>query len=298
MTTTDPQDLENDPRDVHVGFIGLGDQGLPMATAIAAAGFSLHVWARRPESVERLGDTPATVHLDLTGLAAACDVVAFCVGTDEDVLQLLSDGVLAGLAPGTVVVNHGTGTPGGSARIAELCAVAGALSLDAPVSGGRPAAEARELTVLLGGPEEAQQRCTPVFASFAAHVVPMGPTGSGQWAKLFNNALLILNQAAIAEVVELARASGTDPDRLVGALRLGSAGSRALTLLGEMVTPETVAHLSAVEDLDVDLFAAALAEAGTDAGEVVARAHRGARGLSALVGRLPRTATSRSGAQS
>ena len=273
----------------HVGFIGLGDQGLPMAVAIAQAGFPLHVWARRPTSLEGLGTTPATVHATLPELAAACDIVAFCVSTDEDVLELLSDGVLAGLPPGAVVVNHGTGTPQGAERIAELCSRAGVPALDAPVSGGRPAAETRALTVLVGGPAEALERCAPVFEAFAAQVVPMGPVGAGQAAKLFNNVLLSLNQAAIA--------SGIDPDRLVAALRLGSARSRALTLLGEMVTAATVAHLSAVEDLDVDLFATAMAEAAVHADPVVARAHAGARGLPALVDLLPATAAGRTRSQ-
>ena len=85
----------------------------------------------------------------------------------------------------------------------------------------------------------------------------MGAAGTGQAAKLFNN---------------------------------------ALTLLGEMVTPSTVEHLSTVEDADVDLFAAAMAEAGAEAGAVVDRARAGARGLPALVGRLPRTAADRPGA--
>ena len=83
-----------------MGFIGLGDQGLPMAVAVAEAGLSLHVWARRPASLERLGATAATIHATLTELAAACDIVACCVSTDADVLQLLSDGVLARLRPG------------------------------------------------------------------------------------------------------------------------------------------------------------------------------------------------------
>lgn len=281
------------PASIEVGFIGLGDQGLPMAVAVAEAGFGLHVWARRPESLERLGAVPATVHDSPEHLAAACDVVALCVRGDEDVLQLLSDGLLAGLRPGTVVVNHGTGTPGGAVRIADACAKADVLALDAPVSGGRAAAEAKALTVLIGGPSEAVERYAPVLATFAAHVVPMGGTGSGQTAKLFNNALLILNQAAIAELVELAAGTGTEPDRLVEALRLGSASSRAMQLLGEMVNCETVDHLSAVEDLDVDLFAAAMTESGLDAEAVVARAHAGARGLPALVARLPRTAAVR-----
>lgn len=278
------------PPPVHVGFIGLGDQGLPMAVAVAEAGFALHVWARRPAPLERLGATPATAHTTLGQLAAVCDVVALCTSQDDDVLQLLTDGLLDGLRPGTVVVNHGTGTPGNAVRIAEVCARAGVLALDAPVSGGRPAAQARALTTLVGGPAEALERCAPVFAAHSTHVVPMGPTGAGQSAKLFDNALLILNQGSIAEVVELAVASGTDPDRLVEALRLGSASSRAVTLLGAMVTPDTVGHLSAVEDLDVDLFATAMAEAGLDAGAVVARAHASARGLPALVDRRPRAA--------
>ncbi|GAA3630801.1 NAD(P)-dependent oxidoreductase [Kineosporia mesophila] len=279
-----------------VGFIGLGDQGLPMATAIAEAGFALHVWARRPASLERLGDTPATIHATPAALAVVCDIVAVCVSTDEDLLQLLShgtDGLLVGLHPGAIVVNHGTGTPSSSQQLGELCAATGVLYVDAPVSGGRPAAQARSLTVLAGGDDAAVDRCRPVFAAFATNAVAMGPIGTGQMAKLFNNALLILNQAAIAEVVRLAVSTGTDPDRLVEALRLGSAGSRALSLLGEMVHPGTVAHLSAVEDLDVDLFATAMREAGVDADDVVAWAHAGAHGLPALVESLPRTAAAK-----
>jgi 3-hydroxyisobutyrate dehydrogenase-like beta-hydroxyacid dehydrogenase len=286
----------------HVGFIGLGDQGLPMAIAIAEAGFTLHVWARRPASIERLGDTPVVVHDTPAGLGAACDVVAVCVSTDEDLLRLLTGAsdedsgggggavLLAGMRRGTIVVNHGTGTPRSSQHLAEICAAAAVRYVDAPVSGGRPGAETRTLTVLAGGEEAAVEDCRSIFAAFATHVVAMGPVGTGQAAKLFNNALLILHQAAIAEIVRLASAGGTDPDRLVEALRVGSAGSQALTLLGEMVNPDTVRHLAAVEDLDVDLFATAMAEAGLNADDVVARAHQGARGLPALVASLPRAA--------
>lgn len=297
-TTAEPSTLDDPARDramTHVGFIGLGDQGLPMAVAVAEAGFPLHVWARRPDSLVGLGTTPAVVHTTLPDLAAACDVVAFCVSRDRDVLELLSGGFLDALRPGAVVVNHGTGTPGTAVRIAEQCSAAGVLSLDAPVSGGRPAAQERALTTLVGGPAEALSRCRPVFEAFSAHVVAMGTSGTGQAAKLFNNALLILNQAAIAEIVDLAKASGSDPDRLVEALRLGSAASRALSLLGEMVTPTTVEHLSAVEDVDVDVFAAAMAEAGVDADAVVARARSGARGLPTLVHRLPKMAAEPAG---
>jgi 3-hydroxyisobutyrate dehydrogenase-like beta-hydroxyacid dehydrogenase len=181
-----------------VGFIGLGDQGLPMATAIAEAGYQLNVWARRPASLEALGDTPHTAHATLTELAAASDIAALCVSTDEDVLRLAAE-LVPHLRPGSILVNRGTGTPRNAMRLAGLSAGGGVEALDAPVSGGRPAAEARTLTVLVGGTAAAAQRAEPVFRSFARHVVRLGGTGSGQLAKLFNNTLLMMNQASIAD---------------------------------------------------------------------------------------------------
>jgi len=269
-----------------VGFVGLGDQGLPMATAIAGVGFPLHVWARRPESLLALGDTPHLPHDDLPSLAAACDVVALCVSTDEDVLRVVRDGLLAGLRPGSVVVNHGTGTPRNAEQLTELCAHRDVEVLDTPVSGGRPAAEARTLTVLVGGPQGAAERCEPVFRSFAAHVVRLGGTGTGQTAKLFNNALLMMNQAGIADIVQQADGMGLEPIALVEALKLGSASSRALTLLNTMVTPGTVGHLAEVEALDMRLFDTAMTEGGVDASAITERGLDGARRLPELIDRL------------
>lgn len=125
-----------------VGFIGLGDQGLPMATAIADAGYPLHVWARRPGSLDALGNVAHVRHDDIKDLAAACDIVALCVSTDDDVLRIVTGGLLDGMRSGSVVVNHGTGTPRNAVRLTETCARAGVDVLDAPVSGGRPAAQA------------------------------------------------------------------------------------------------------------------------------------------------------------
>src|SRR5262249_47749984 len=94
-----------------VGFIGLGDQGLPMAIAIAEAGYPLHVWARRPGSLDALGTVAHVCHDNIKDLAASCDIVALCVSTDEDVMQIVTGGLLDGLHPGSVLINHGTGTP-------------------------------------------------------------------------------------------------------------------------------------------------------------------------------------------
>jgi 3-hydroxyisobutyrate dehydrogenase-like beta-hydroxyacid dehydrogenase len=269
-----------------VGFIGLGDQGLPMASAVAEAGYELHVWARREASMDALGDVAHIRHPSAADLASLCDIVALCVATDDDVLRIVSDELRDAMRSGSVVVNHGTGIPRNAILLARRCGERGIDSLDAPVSGGRPGAEARTLTTLVGGPEPVVARCEPIFRSFASHVKRVGDAGAGQMAKLFNNALLAMNQASIADIVSLGIKAGLDPVDVVEALKLGSATSAALTLLNTMVTPETVDHLAKVQDLDIDLFAQALEDADVSAQDIVARSHSGPRRLPELVGQL------------
>lgn len=136
---------------------------------------------------------------------------------------------------------------------------------------------------MVGGPRTAAERCEPVFSSFSRHVVHLGGAGAGQTAKLFNNALLMMNQANITEIVDLAIELGMDPARLVGVLKLGSASSAALTLLNTMVTLDNVAHLSSVEALDMELFDTAMREADLDPRAVTERGMAGARGLARLL---------------
>jgi 3-hydroxyisobutyrate dehydrogenase-like beta-hydroxyacid dehydrogenase len=268
-----------------VGFIGLGDQGLPMAEAIAAAGFAVHAWARRPEVLDdpRLG--ALTRQATAAGLAAAVDLVAICVSTDEAVLGLAAS-IMPVMRPGAIFVNHGTGTPANAVALAALGAQHGIGVIDAPVSGGRPGAEARALTTLAGGEEPAIQVARPVFETFSARVVHMGPAGAGQRAKLFNNALMLMNMQAIADILTLARDTGTDIRALVDALRSGSAASRGLDLLGTMVRPDTADHLSEVCVLDMEIFAAAMSDAGAHpetTERVIAAGFAGARRLARTV---------------
>ena len=269
-----------------VGFIGLGDQGLPMAAAIAEAGYELHVWARRPSSLDALGQVAHVAHDDLGELAAACGIVGLCVSTDDDVRHLVLDDLLGGLVAGSIVVNHGTGTPGNAVALSQACASVGVEVLDAPVSGGRPGAQERRLLTMVGGRREAADRCRPVFDAFSRHVVYLGGAGAGQTAKLLNNALLMLNQASIEEIVELAAGLDLQPARVVEVLRLGSANSDALGHFGSFITSENVAHLSEVEALDMQLFAAAMRDAGVDAEAITARGLTGAHGLAAVMQRL------------
>jgi 3-hydroxyisobutyrate dehydrogenase-like beta-hydroxyacid dehydrogenase len=103
-----------------------------MATAIAEAGYPLHVWARRPGSLDAPGNVAHVRH---------GDIVALCVSTDEDVMQIVSGGLLDGIRPGSVIVNHGTGTPRNVVRLTETCARVGVDVLDAPSAEDGPPPE-------------------------------------------------------------------------------------------------------------------------------------------------------------
>lgn len=155
-----------------------------------------------------------------------------------------------------------------------------------PVSGSRPAAEERKLTTMVGGTAAAAARAEPILAAFSRHVARLGPAGSGQMTKLPDNALLMMNQAAIADIVTFSGDLGLDPVPLAEALKASSASSVALTLLNSMVRLDNVDHLSTVEALDMDLFDRAVGDAGADARELTTRGLAGVRDLPALLRRL------------
>ncbi|MER5756388.1 NAD(P)-dependent oxidoreductase [Streptomyces sp. NPDC002088] len=212
------------------GFIGLGSQGAPMAHRILDAGLPLTLWARRRASLEPFASTKAELASSPAELAASCDVVGVCVVADTDVegVVLGESGVLAGLRPGAVLAVHSTVHPDTCRRLGALAARRGVHVVDAPVSGGGPAAAAGRLLVMAGGESEAVERCRPVFEAYGDPVVHLGPLGSGQVAKLLNNVLFTANFGIAASALDLGRRLGVAPERLAEVAGHGSAASFAL----------------------------------------------------------------------
>jgi 3-hydroxyisobutyrate dehydrogenase len=200
-----------------------------MARRIVEEGFPLTLWARRPESLVPFADTVATVAATPAELGAASDVVGICVVADADVEDVLlrPDGVLAGMAPGGVVAIHATVHPDTVRRLGDVAAERGVAILDAPVSGGAPAVQARRLLVMAGGDEDALARCRPVLAAFANPVIHLGALGSGQMAKLLNNFVFTAQVGAALDVFSFADAVGVDRGALAQVLASGSGGSTA-----------------------------------------------------------------------
>ena len=273
---------------LNVGFIGLGDQGGPMARAIGESGRKLHVWARRIQSLEAVAGVPHIAHASVTALAAACDIVGLCLTDDSDLWDILDrQGLLKALKPGTIVVNHGTGDPDENRRIASyLDKKARVIFLDAPVSGGRQGAVARALTTFVGGDAAVFEYCKPVFRTFSTQAVHMGHSGSGQFAKLLNNALTMTNLKNAVDVFAFADKLGLNLANLFDAVSVSSGSSAVLKSLGTAITPGIAPHLQELMRKDIEHFADAMLSKGLNPNEVVERGLSGANGLLDLVQRV------------
>lgn len=219
---------------MRVGFIGLGSQGGPMARRIIQAGYPTTLWARRAATLEPFADTPAMVAESPAELAAVSDLVCLCVVGDSDVEEVTGGerGVLAGLQPGGAIAVHSTVHPDTCQKLASKAGSRGISVIDAPVSGGGPAAEKGRLLAMVGGDVDVVERCRPVFETYADPVVHLGDLGSGQTTKLLNNLLFTANLGTAATALSLAKALGISTDRFTDVVSRSSGNSFALKAIG------------------------------------------------------------------
>jgi 3-hydroxyisobutyrate dehydrogenase-like beta-hydroxyacid dehydrogenase len=275
------------PLELKVGFIGFGDQGAPMARAIAEAGFELHVWARRIQSLDALAGVPYIAHDTPAELGAVADIVGLCLNVDDNIRDVMtSGGLLAAMKPGAVLVNHGTGLPSFAVEMTRLAGEHCVEVLDAPVSGGHAGAVAKRLATIVGGEPEVVDKCRPVFESFAAKIAVMGGAGTGQMAKLINNALLMTNQDNLHDMLAIADGMHVDISALVDLLRAGTGSSRALDFLGSAITSDNAPHLRDMQLVDMEIFADAVRDLGKTADAFTTRAVHGAEILPDLADRI------------
>ena len=213
-----------------------------MATRIIDAGFPTVLWARRSGVVDSYSGPDVETATTPADLASRIDLVGVCVWDDDDVREVLAgeSGVLAGCRPGTVVAIHSTVRAATCRDLASAAAERGVIVIDAPVSGGPNVARAGTLVVAVGGEATVVERCRPVFATFGDPVIHVGPVGTGQVAKLVNNALLAANLALVDDALSLAETMGVEPDALADILKHGSGRSYALDVaLVARSSPET-----------------------------------------------------------
>lgn len=204
-----------------------------MARRIIAAGYRTTLWARRPETLTPFADNAVHIADSPAELAADSDLVCLCVVGDADVDALADgpDGLLAGVKPGGVIAVHSTVHPNTCRELAKKAGAQRVSVIDAPVSGGGPAAEEGRLLVMVGGDGDVVGRCRPVFETYANTVVHLGELGSGQITKLLNNLLFTANLGTAATALSLAESLGVSPDRFVEVVSGSSGNSFALTAI-------------------------------------------------------------------
>jgi 2-hydroxy-3-oxopropionate reductase len=218
-----------------IGFIGLGIMGKPMAGNLLAAGYPLTVHNRSRGPVEELAAAGATPAGSPREVAATTDVVITVLPDSPDVeaVVLGPNGVADGIREGALYIDMSTIVPAVSRRIATVLCEHGVDAVDAPVSGGEPAARAGNLSIMAGGSDEAVERARPIFEVLGKATTHIGPPGAGQVAKAANQVVVALTIQAVAEALVLARKAGVDPERVRDALLGGFAQSRILDLHGQ-----------------------------------------------------------------
>ncbi|MCL9775231.1 NAD(P)-dependent oxidoreductase [Vibrio methylphosphonaticus] len=211
-----------------VSFIGLGVMGYPMAGHLVQSGFEVTVYNRTTEKAQRWASEYDGRYAEtVADCVKDADVVAVCVGNDDDVRQMTtsSTGALANMKRGAILIDHTTT----SAILAEelgLAATAQGIEfIDAPVSGGQAGAENGVLTIMCGGNEDVFSTLQPVFNAYGRSSVLMGSVGQGQRAKMVNQVCIAGVLTGLSEGLILAQKSGLDIPALVDCLKNGAAGS-------------------------------------------------------------------------
>jgi 3-hydroxyisobutyrate dehydrogenase-like beta-hydroxyacid dehydrogenase len=202
--------------------------GYPMAGFLSKAGHDVVVYNRTASKavdwIRAFGGSSAA-----TPAAAAedADIVFCCVGNDDDVRDVIlgREGALNGISPGAVIVDHTTASAAISREIHVRAAEKAVGFLDAPVSGGQAGAENGQLTVMVGGDPSVFVRAVPVIKCYAKAITHIGPTGSGQLAKMVNQICIAGIVQGLAEGLDFAERAGVDPALVIESISKGAAQS-------------------------------------------------------------------------
>jgi 3-hydroxyisobutyrate dehydrogenase len=239
-----------------IGFIGLGLMGHAFTKRLCACGYTVTGYDVVPEKLEAAAQNGVRPAGSAAEVARASDIVQICVMTASDLEQAVfgEGGVAAAANPEKILIDHSTTEVETTKRFAARLAETGMGWIDAPVSGGPPAAEAGTLAIMAGGDVAHLRRAQSLLADLG-QCTHMGPVGSGQVTKMVNQVLVLANYCVLAEALCLAEAGGVDAARIPEALGAGYAGSTMLQRLYPRMVARDFAPagyaFQALKDLDM-----------------------------------------------
>ena len=230
--------------------------GFPMAGHLAKAGHDVVVFNRSADKARRWvaqhgGRAAATPRLAAEDAAFALT----CVGADDDVRAVVlgDEGALAGMRPGSTLIDHTTASAALARELHAICADRGVGFLDAPVSGGQAGADNGVLTVMCGGDAEVFARSRPVLDAYARAVTHLGPAGSGQLTKMVNQILCAAAIEGASEALAFGMKAGLDMDLVLDAVTKGAANSWYLENRGHTMVRDEFDFGFAVDWMRKDL---------------------------------------------
>ena len=211
-----------------VSFIGLGVMGYPMAGYLAKAGHEVTVYNRTATTAKRwIDEYPGAAATTPEAAAQGADFVFCCVGNDDDLRAVTvgEAGAFAGMKPGSVFIDHTTTSADVARELNEKAGQLGFSFIDAPVSGGQAGAENGQLTVMIGGEEEAVATAAPLIDCYARMQARLGDSGAGQLAKMVNQICIAGLVQGLSEALHFADRAGLDAGSVVDVISRGAAQS-------------------------------------------------------------------------
>ncbi|MBS3804315.1 MAG: NAD(P)-dependent oxidoreductase [Oleiphilaceae bacterium] len=215
-----------------VAFLGIGLMGAPMIRNLLDAGFPMTLWNRTARKCEPFSEE-ATIAGTPSEAVADADVVILMLENGTVVHQVLVEReVISSLQAGATVIDMSSIPPALARDHGQRVEARGCHYLDAPVSGGTAGAQTARLSVMVGGDADIMTAQAPIFAALGkpTHI---GPIGSGQLAKLANQAIVGITIGAVSEALLLAARGGAKPEAVREALMGGFAGSKILEVHGQ-----------------------------------------------------------------
>ena len=241
---------------MQVAFIGLGVMGYPMAGHLKRAGHDVTVYNRSRDKAQRWvaqydGASAATP----AEAVREKDIVFACVGRDDDLraVTLGEDGAFQAMKKGAVFVDHTTASATIARELSAISEKSGFGLVDAPVSGGEQGAKNGQLTIMCGGGEADYAKAEPVMAAYAKQCRLLGPSGSGQLAKMVNQICIAGVVQGLSEALSFARAAGLDAEAVVSVISKGAAQSWQMENRHKTMLAGHFEHGFAVEWMRKDL---------------------------------------------
>lgn len=215
-----------------IGFVGLGRMGMPMASHLAAAGWSLIVADARPEQVRQfVVQHPSAKAGSLREIGSQAGVVITMLPNINVVREVVmgADGLASSMLAGSILLDMSSSSPPGTIALGAELAKRGIHMIDAPVSGGVPGAVSASLSIMAGGDAADIDRCEPILKAMGKTIFRTGKLGTGQAMKALNNLCSATSVLIAAEVVRTGRRFGLDPGQMIDILN-ASTGQNFTTL--------------------------------------------------------------------